>query len=267
MSTFDAEDLSILFCSLVGGTILLVSAFSHHPPPPPPPPKRDLISDIKNSSGIAWIGMHPDDEILATGLLALASLGYNKNVYAIALNGTYPTAFPPGAGPEDRFIDNEEYRQFLNLRDYLRWNIQDYTDQVNVAKNFLNNYFSENNIDLVITFENTHGATGHPQHTLVSQHLTQFAQELGVKLYYCLQLDPVIADTFANSVTDPLPYTDELLLDEHYVATSLGNMSLWDAKVHAFEIYASSVPLALTIVSSPEIIQNMSHREHYRIVR
>ncbi len=61
-------------------------------------------------------------------------------------------------------------------------------------------------------------------------------------------------------------YTDEINLDTEYVTTSEGELSLWEVKVKVLEIYSSSVPSALNIVSSPERLEKAVHSEFYRKV-
>ena len=224
----------------------------------------NLFEDIRNANTIAWIGPHPDDEIWVSGLLAYVSLGYYKETYVISLNKkAYSTS--PGT-PEDRLVDNQDFKDFMGLKDYVYFeeSAEEYTGNLKERFfAFLDNFISESDLDLIITFENTNGANGHPDHIQLSEWLTDYSKKNSIKLYYYISRNPINT----SNEPDPLPVTDTIDLDEHYItSTDNKRISLWDAKVEVIKIYSSSVPGANRLTQNPEIAAEAIHEENYRRV-
>ena len=241
-------------------------------PEPTEPPKekfedRTLLTDIEKADVIAWIAPHPDDDLFATALLAQASLNMKKTAYVISLHNKGGVAFPPGAGPEDRFQDNKDFRDLTGLKDYLYADFTKYPRNKETAtKAYLVDIVKELDIDLIITFENTNGAYGHKEHIQVSGWITEFAKENDVKLYYVINRDPAVSIGKVPSL-DPLPFTDTLNLNEMRVTKTNGEkMSLWDLKLEALEVYKSSVPMVVRLLDSPDLKNNLVREELYRKV-
>lgn len=227
-----------------------------------PEVEGNLLEDLERATAVAWVGPHCDDEIFVSGLLALSSLQYEKDTYAVSFNEG-ASSFPPGATLEDRHEDNTDFKEFLGLKDYVWLGLDKYKGGNRKQKLFelLDGFTAETGVDLIITFENTHGGNGHPGHIEGSEWLTEYCKKRGVTLYYFINRDPVVGGKM-----DPLPYTDEIDLDSEYVTTAEGELSLWEVKVEVIEIYSSSVPAALDIVNSPERHGKLVHTEFYRKV-
>ena len=96
---------------------------------------EEMLQEIENAAAIAWVGPHCDDEIVVSGLLALSSFHYNKDTYVVSLNEG-ATAFPPGATLEDRHQDNMDFKNFLNLKGYIRLGLNKYKE--NRKKSYMN---------------------------------------------------------------------------------------------------------------------------------
>ena len=223
---------------------------------------RSLIGDLVEAESVLWVGPHCDDEIWASGFLALSSLGYGKKTYVVCLKDE-PGAFPEGADKEDRFEDNADYAEFLGLEEYYMWHMNDYTgtERYVELENFLDEYISLREIDMFITFENTHGASGNTDHTKFSEWFTDYCDRKDLKLYYVLNLDPLLPG-YSDGEIDPEPYTDVIDLHSEFV----NNVSLWDMKYGVIEIYSTSVPGAKNIYEDEELIENLIPKEFYRIV-
>lgn len=228
----------------------------------PEPLEGTLLEDIEHATAVAWVGPHCDDEIVVSGLLALSSPHYKRDTYAVSFNEG-ASSFPPGATLEDRHKDNEEFKEFLKLKEYVWLGLDKYRgkDQKQKLFELLDEFIAETGVDLIVTFENTHGGNGHPDHIKGSKWLTEYCIQRGITLYYFINRDK----TFGGKM-DPLPYTDEIDLDSVYVTTAEGDLSLWELKAHVIGIYSSSVPSALNIVNSPEKQGKMLHTEFYRKV-
>lgn len=219
-----------------------------------------LLNDIENAAAVAWVGPHCDDEIVASGLLALCSLHYKRDTYVASFNEG-AMGFPPGATLEDRHEDNEDFKNFLGLKEYVRLGLDNYKgNRKQILFELLDAFVAETGVDLFVTFENTHGGNGHPDHVEASKWVTEYCKKRGITLYYFINRDPVFGGKM-----DPLPYTDEIDLDSAHVTTLEGELSLWEVKVTVLEIYSSSVPAALNIVNS-ENLEKMVHSEFYRKV-
>lgn len=223
------------------------------------PQPESLLEDIEQAAAIAWVGPHRDDEIVVTGFLALCSYVYKKRTYVVPFTKG-ATSFPPGATIEDRYKDNTDFKIFLQLSGYIPLGLNEYTDKKQKLFELLDEFIAKTGVSLIVTFENTHGGNGHPDHITGSQWLTEYCQSRGITLYYFINRDPL----FGGEV-DPLPYTDEIDLGM-VVDTGTGMRSLWDIKVKALEIYSSSVPTAARIVNTPEKLDAMIHKEYYRKV-
>lgn len=229
--------------------------------------QRSLIEDVKGARAIAWIAPHPDDEIWASALLGLASLGYGKDVYVVSLSRN-ATATYPGTW-EDRMQDNKDIKEYLGLVDYVYADeyLKNYPGDVEEKfYAFLDDFIEETGVDLIITFENTHGANGHPAHLTVSNWITEYAREHGIKLYYVINRDPILNRAEPGHPLDPLPYTDVLDLDRYYVVKNGANISLWELKLGVIEIYSSSQPGCYYFVTNPNELAKVVHKEWYRRV-
>jgi len=223
-----------------------------------------LLLDVSNAKGIAWVGPHCDDDITSSELLGLASLGYHKNVYVMSLNEN-AMSFPPGADINDRHQDNEDFKNYLNLVDYIRLGLDglDGDSKKQGLYNYLDNLTEKNNVNMLITFENTHGYNGNTEHPVVSNWVTEYAQENNLVLYYVINRDPIIGD----GELDPLPVTDSIDLDNTYVVDTEGkNITLWELGVNVLEIYKTSVPSALNLVENQNRLNRVLHEKYYRKV-
>ena len=219
------------------------------------PVEGDIFKDLETATAVAWIGPHCDDEIAVAGLLALSSLHYHKSTYVVSFNEK-ASGLTPGATLEDRYTDNADFLSFLELTEYVRLGLDTYKgDNKQRLFELLDAFIARTGVDMIITFENTNGGNGHPDHKRGSHWLTEYTKSRGIILYYIINRDPVWGKM------DPLPVTDELDLDTQY-----SNGSLWEIKVTVFEIYSSSVPAALNLVTSPETLEKMIHTEFYRKV-
>lgn len=220
-----------------------------------PPVEGDLFKDLESATAVAWIGPHCDDEIAVAGLLAASSGYYHKRTYVVSFNEG-ASGLTPGATLEDRYTDNADFIHFLGLTEYVRLGLDTYKgDDKQKLFELLDAFIVETGVDMIITFENTNGGNGHPDHKRGSRWLTEYCTLRGITLYYIINRDPVWGKM------DPLPYTDELDLD-----TTTPKGSLWEIKVTVFKIYSSSVPAALHLVTSPETLEKMIHTEFYRKV-
>ncbi len=239
--------------------VLAVSGCTSQGETGPESQNSTLIGDIRSSEVIAWVAPHCDDEIFASEVLALASLGYGKEVYSVSL-AEGASAFPPGATLADRHQDNEEFREYLELADYVRLGISTYPDPEKKRSlfGFLDGF--QPGLDMIMTFENTHGGNGMEEHVKVSGWLTEYAKSRGVTLYYVINRDPIIGDGM-----DPLPYTDTIDLDNVHVTLDGKRTSLWDVNVGVLEIYKSSVPSALGLLK-PQRLAKVQHAKFYRKV-
>ncbi len=237
-------------------------------------PERNLFTDFESANAVAWIAPHADDDLFAAGALALASLGYNKKTYVFTNKIPANATFVHGT-TKDRLKDNQDIKNFLNLTGYIYKEIGEY-GSIPMQKIFrsLHDFVSDNNIDLIITFENTHGYNGHPQHIQLSKIITKFSKKNNIKLYYLINRDPRMS-TIPNMLyggstyrtLDPLPFTDVIDLDEHRVIKNGKSMSLWDIKVGVFEIYSSSVLPCYNLMHDPDELAEIVHKEYYRKVR
>ncbi len=226
---------------------------------------RSLFDDVKSARAVAWIGPHPDDEIWASGLLGFASLGCGKNVYVVSLSRN-ATATYPGTW-EDRMQDNRDVKEYLGLVDYVYADeyLKKYPGDIEEKfYSFLDDFIAETGVDLIITFENTHGANGHPAHLSVSTWITKYAKEHKIKLYYVINRDPILNRAEPGHPLDPLPYTDVLDLDRHYVLKDGNNISLWELKLGVIEIYSSSQPGCYYFITNPDELAKVIHKEWYR---
>jgi len=231
------------------------------------PKENVLLQEIKNSNTIAWIAPHNDDEILSSGVIALSSLSYKKDVYVITFNNK-STITSPGTS-EDRIQDNQDYKEFLELNDYVYMEpfLENYKgDSEERVFGYLKDFKKEKGLDLIITFENTHGFNSHPDHIKWSNILTKFAKQNNIKLYYLINRDPVLNLVEPEKTLDPLPITDNIDLDEHFVIKDGGEMSLWDARLGVIEIYSSSQPGTYRFMQNPKEVAKIIHKENYRKV-
>lgn len=220
------------------------------------PGEGNLFKDIEHATAVAWIGPHCDDEIAVVGLLALSRLYYHKDTYAVSFNEG-ASGFTPGATLEDRHKDNADVKTFLRLTDYVWLGLDNYKgNQKQTLFELLDEFIAGTGVDVIITFENTHGGNGHPDHIRGSQWLTEYCKTRKITLYYAINRDLVWGGKM-----DPLPYTDEI--DLTFI---IPEGSLWDVKVTVLEIYSSSVPAALNLVNSPETLEKMIRAEFYRKV-
>jgi hypothetical protein len=224
------------------------------------PQPESLLEAIGEASAIAWVGPHRDDEIVVTGFLALCTYVYKKRTYVVPFT-TGATSFPPGATIEDRYKDNMDFKIFLQLAGYEPLGLNEYTHKKQRLFELLDEFIGKTGVNLIVTFENTHGGNGHPDHITGSQWLTEYCKTRGITLYYFINRDPL----FGGEV-DPLPYTDEIDLDSILVDTGTGMRSLWEIKVKVLEIYSSSVPIAADIIQTPGKLETMIHSEYYRNV-
>ena len=229
--------------------------------------ERSLISDLERARVVAWIGPHPDDEIYVSGILAYSALGLGNETYSISLHNKGGSAFPPGAGPADRFQDNQDFKNLVGLTDYLYGDFSSYPRNKETAtKMYLKDIVKELGIDLIITYENTNGGYGHHEHIQVSGWITEFAHENDIMLYYMINRDP-IATLPNNPSIDPLPITDTLNLDQMSIVKKDGEKAtLWEMKQGVMEVYYSSVPMVVRLVDDKELYNNIRHEENYRLV-
>lgn len=252
----------VLVVGLIVSTGCSIPSSKDTPSSAPEPLEGNLLEDIGNATAVAWVGPHCDDEIVVSGLLALSSLHYEKDTYVVSFNEG-ASGFPPGATLEDRHKDNEEFKKFLELKEYVWLGLDKYRGKDRKQKLFelLDEFIAETGVDLIVTFENTYGGNGHPDHIEGSEWVTEYCTQRGITLYYFINRDK----TFGGKM-DPLPYTDEIDLDSVHVTTVERDLSLWEVKAHVIGIYSSSVPSALNIVNSPEKRGRMLHAEFYRKV-
>jgi len=231
------------------------------------PRTAGLLAAIESSAGVAWIAPHCDDEIYASGLLALASLGFKKRVFVVSLNKN-ASATQPGT-LVDRHRDNRDFKEYLELEDYIyaKEHLDRYRGNFRQKLySFLDEFMAKNGIGVVLTFENTHGANGHPDHLKVSDLLTAYTADRNVSLYYFINRDPGLNRREPGHALDPLPVTDTLDLDAYTVKKDGKALSLWQVKMGVVEIYSSSQPGCHYLVQHPEALERLAHKEWYRKV-
>lgn len=216
-------------------------------------PSETILSDIKNANHIALICAHPDDEILIPGLLSLSTHRYNKDVYVISLSNTANiNSMPPGATQENRKRDNFESKDFLKLKDYIRFSTLkplNETDRINEFRAFLRNFLIEKKIDLVITLDTVQGFNGNPQHIKVSKMVTDLMLKisenkstLNLKLYYSINPNPDILGIRQNIPHEAQPYTDIINMDTENITLLDGtNLTLWEVRKKLLDIYSDSI--------------------------
>lgn len=257
------DNKSIVFIIVLIVAVLLIVLFNNAKQQNQ---QGQLLSDLNTAKTIAWISPHNDDEMLASGAIALASLGLKNNVFVITQEKSIVVS--PGT-KEDRLLDNKDVNAFLELKSYIF--VEDYAGGYSGTREekfeqYLKDFKKTNNLDVILTFENTNGF-GNAEHVEWSKFLTKFAIENNIKLYYLINRDPAVQYNFQGDVAglDPLPVTDTIDLDKHFVVKNGNALSLWKIKVEVVKIYSSSQPNAFDItVVHPERILQLLHEENYR---
>lgn len=218
-----------------------------------------LVKERADSDVVMWIGAHPDDEILVSGLLAKLSLERGKQTYAVSLTVE-----------EKHEQNNIECVKLLGLKDYIKFDMEGMCRGMSqeeckpILIEEIRALLIEKNPSVVITFEPTIGFRGHPQHKLASRLVHQALVESGIDadLYYAINRDTNLS-MLLGGPTDPLPYTDTLDLDGY--SRKLGS-TLWDIKLQVIEIYSDSVPNARILMENEDVRNSMLHKEFYRKV-
>lgn len=231
-------------------------------------PPTGLLADLEGANAVAWIAPHPDDEIFASGVLGQASLGYRLESYVVSGNREATETYP--GTPADRLVDNQEFKEYLQLADYiyaaetLPGFPGDSLEEKFAA--FVDDFVAGSGVDLIITFENTQGLNGHPDHKQMSDWLTEYAASSPVGLYYLVNRDPLLNRIEPDHDLDPLPVTDTLDLTREVTGDG-GPITLWDLKLGVLDIYKSSQPGAYYyMVENPEALEQMMKEECYRKV-
>ena len=149
----------------------------------------DIEGILATSPRVLWVCAHPDDEFLSGALLARAGITYGCAVHILVLtrgggggNATQSEDLPATRSMEmqavaERLGASVELHDFWNAplpvssfpsrKEILRrW--RDQGDPLGVVAATLKRFAP----DLVLTFEPTFGATGHPEHQLASRLTT-----------------------------------------------------------------------------------------------
>ncbi|MGM0577528.1 MAG: PIG-L deacetylase family protein [Myxococcota bacterium] len=150
---------------------------------------------LARGARVMWVAAHPDDEFLSGALLARASVHYGNPLRIVLLTRGEGGAGAEGDGPSlgdvraremaavaDRLHAELQLESFWNAplpessfprRDelYARW--REEGDPVAVVTRAVRSFRP----DVLLTFEPTHGATGHPEHQLASRIATAAVRE------------------------------------------------------------------------------------------
>jgi len=237
-----------------------------------------LLTTIRDARTVLWVGAHCDDEILASGILALASLKFKKDTYTISRThqvGPVGAGLPPGGTVEKRYRDNEKLKQFLELKDYIRFNPADYPGsggQDEKFLRFLREFILQKDVDVIISFESVMGFYGHPDHIDVSVQVNRLVEDIASKqnrritLLYLINGNPdVISGRLSDEQKRVLPYTDRLDMDAESVRMPDGQiLSLWNVKYEVLGIYKESVGTAQWYDNRRAWDTKLNHEELYQ---
>lgn len=231
-------------------------------------PREGLLADLECANAVAWIAPHPDDEIFASGVLGQASLGFGLETYVVSGNREATETYP--GTPADRLADNQDVKEHLQLSDYIYAadTLPDFPGDSLEEKfgAFVDDFVTGRGVELIITFENTHGLNGHQDHKLMSDWLTEYAASNPVRLYYLINRDPLLNRIEPDHALDPLPVSDTFDLTRKVVRNDVST-TLWDLKLDVLDIYKSSQPGAYYyMVENPEAMDLMARQECYRRV-
>ena len=213
---------------------------------------QTLLRDLENAKAVLWVGAHPDDEILVSGLLALASLRFNKDTYTISRTHlAFPVGMPPGATVEMRYQDNAEMKEFLMLKQYIRFNSREHPGAGNWREKFhrfVRQFILEHNIDVVVSFEPVAGYNGHPDHKALATAIRPLVRDIAegdkreIVFYSIINGNTELQWMKEHGPPVEPPHTDLIDRDAERVTGPDGrSMSLWELLHEVLGIYKESV--------------------------
>lgn len=188
---------------------------------------QELLQLALQGKSFMWIGAHLDDAVIISPFLARACKDYGNRCMVVTMS--LPNNVPNPVG----VFELGQYAALMNVNPIRRnypnstqgflkngspqevvklWNSIT-TWHPHGAKGDLLSIIRQHNPDVVITFEPTHGAYGHPDHRATSILVNEVFEEnpsIGSSkiLYYALQRVYPAALGPASGQQDPLPVTD-----------------------------------------------------------
>lgn len=170
----------------------------------------DIDARLASGARLLWVCAHPDDEFLTGGLLARAAIHHGAPVHIVVLTrgegGSNHIDAPDLAAARKTEMEavaaklgvTVEIHDFYNAglpassfppREEILRRWRDHGDPDGIIEDAIRRF----DPDLVITFEPTFGATGHPEHQLVSRLTTAAAARVAAdggptpEVYYALR--------------------------------------------------------------------------------
>ncbi len=159
------------------------------------PPLDDRLAA---GARVLWVAAHPDDEVLSGGILARAGRHHGAATMIAVLTRGAGGEGPAGVGPEalaalrSLEMTNAAARYGATLRMAHCWNaplpVSSFPTPAGVWERwrpedpvgFVADAIREHAADIVLTFDPTHGFTGHPEHILTARVAAAAARAAGL---------------------------------------------------------------------------------------